>query len=111
MNTLLRQRVLSARHQGAALLDCVYVTVSCKRCNRFHDDAEGRPIKSADYRDLDALIERARITAQQIFAEPAGVCRQCGWKTHVVAVDYHAWHTTAQRDLVVRATRRPFVGL
>jgi tetratricopeptide (TPR) repeat protein len=111
VNEALLQRSRAAQSHGAGLLDAIYVSVSCKRCNRFLDDPTGRQVTSADYRDLDALIERVLVAAREIFAEPPIVCRLCGTKTQTVAVDYHAWHTGTNRDLVIRAAKRPLLGI
>ncbi len=92
---------------GAGTLDTVHPTVACRKCNRFLPDPAVRVMTASGYRDLAGLIEHARAVAAQVYSAPSAPCA-CGSRTHVIAVDYHAWHSAMGRDLVVRCHRRMF---
>jgi hypothetical protein len=112
MSSFLEQRFAHAATLGAGILDLVHATVACRHCSRYLEDPREDPVvrvmPTADYRDLDGLVQHARGVASNVFALPSTPCPTCGSKTSIVSVDFHAWHSAMGRDLVVRAHKRLF---
>ena len=105
---VLEHRAESLAKYGVRAMDVAIGTFECRDCTVEVPDPALRIIGSIAYRDLDSLIAFAVKLGGDI--ERFGpMCPTCGKRAFLERFDYHAFHSGAGRDLVVRYFPKPSV--
>lgn len=98
---VLAHRADSLQRYGVRTMDVALATFQCRPCGTEVPDPTLRVIGSITYRDLDSLVAFATKLGGDV--ERAGPpCPACAKKASLERFDYHAFHSGAGRDLVVR---------
>lgn len=100
-NPVLAHRADSLQKYGVRTMDVALARFECRECKCEVPDPTLRVIGSIAYRDLDSLVAFATKLGGDLGRE-GPPCPACGKKAALERFDYHAFHSGAERDLIVR---------
>ena len=98
---VLAHRAESLEKYGVRTMDVALATFRCPACEAEIADPNVRVIGAIGYRDLDTLVGFATKLGGDV-ARESPPCPSCEKKASLARFDYHAFHSGANRDLVVR---------
>ncbi len=103
-NDLHRHRKKMTDEFGAGTLDKGICLFHCTQCGNEIADPSVRTIADASYNDLQSISALTVRLAKSMAKSDLPDCSNCKVRSRLKHYDYHLYHATESRDLVVRAT-------
>lgn len=101
---VLAHRAESLARYGVRTMDVALAAFRCPSCGVDVPDPSVRVIAAIGYRDLSSLVAYATRLGADLRESPS--CPACATTSVLERFDYHAFHSSAKRDLVVRVHPR-----